>query len=420
MKKKVHLILLVCLAFIIVFATGCSRSSSTSDNSNVKSDSNNSKNNGKKVKVALISPLSGPFAQNGQNVVKGTELAIDEINASGGIKSLGGAKLELITADAGSADPSHAASVTRRVLQENPDLTAVIGLWASAYTVAASTVTEKAKVPMLTQSFTDEITNRGYKYVFQFPEKASVMGKLAVDALIDLAKNENHALKNVAIVADNQSSNKTVGQATAKQFKEKGVKVSVEEYYQPGITDGTSISTKILNSKPDLVYVGGAISDVSMIMKTLRGMGYKGTFLGNGGAYVIKEFKNATGEAGNGSFATVGWNWDYPYPGAKEFNQKYMDKYKEPFAPQEAGEDYAMVYALKEALEKSGKTEHDAVRDALAKLEIPSIMTGGKISFDETGMNKDVIPVLVEWIDGLPKSVYPKEISSTEAIFDLK
>jgi branched-chain amino acid transport system substrate-binding protein len=426
MKNKMNLLLKVSVALLIVFTTACSSASPTSTN-NAKAtnnpapkttgDNKAATNGAKKVKLSVIAPLSGPFAQNGQNVVKGTELAIEEINANGGIKSLGGAQFELITADAGSSDPSHAASVTRRVLQENKDLTAVIGLWSSAYTVAASTVTEQEKVPMLTQSFTDEITARNYKYVFQFPEKASVMGKASVEYLLELAKNANYTLDNVAIVADNQSSNKTVGQSTAKQFQEKGVKVSVEEYYQPGMTDATSVSTKIIKAKPNLVFVGGAISDVSMIMKTLRGMGYKGTFLGNGAAYVIKEFSAATGAAGNGSFATAGWNWDFPYPGAADFNKKYMDKYKEPFAPQEAGEDYAMVYALKEALEKAGSTEHDAVRDALAKLSIPSIMTGGKVSFDETGMNKDVSAVLIEWIDGMPRSVYPKEIATAKPIF---
>jgi branched-chain amino acid transport system substrate-binding protein len=208
-----------------------------------------------------------------------------------------------------------------------------------------------------------------------------------------------------------------VGQTTAIQFKEKGVKVSVEEYYQPGLTDATGISTKIIKAKPNLVFVAGAVSDLSMIMKSVRGMGYKGVFLGTGAGYVVKEFREATGKDGNGSFATAGWNWDFPYPGAAEFNKKYMAKYNEPFAPQEAGEDYAMVYALKEALEKAGTTDRDAVRDALSKLSIDSIMTGGHVSFDETGMNKDVTPVLIEWIDGLPRSVYPKEVANVKPVF---
>lgn len=420
----------VCIVLILVFVTACSNNSTNSDSNATKAPSNTATapntaaapetKEVKTVKVAVIAPLTGAFAQNGANVVKGSEFAVEEINANGGIKALNGAKLELVVADTGTADPSQAASVTRRVLQDNPDLTAVIGLWASSYTIAGSTVTEQEKIPLLSQSFTDEITARGYKYVFQFPAKASVMGDVSVKYLTELAAKANYTLDNIAIVSDNQSSNKTVGQTTAKKFKENGVKVSIEEYYQPGITDATSISTKIVDAKPNLVFVAGAITDLSLIMKTLRGMGYTGVFLGTGAGYVVKEFKDATGDAGNGSFATAGWNWDFPYPGAAEFNKKYMAKYNEPFAPQEAGEDYAMVYALKEALEKAGSTDRDAVRDALAKVDMATIMTGGNVSFDETGMNKDVLPVLIEWIDGMPRSVYPPEVASTEPVFMIK
>lgn len=173
----------VCIALILVFVTACSNNSTNSDSNATKAPSNTATapnttaapetKEVKNVKVAVIAPLTGAFAQNGGNVVKGSEFAVEEINANGGIKALNGAKLELVVADTGTADPSQAASVTRRVLQDNPDLTAVIGLWASSYTIAGSTVTEQEKIPLLSQSFTDEITARGYKYVFQFPAKAA-------------------------------------------------------------------------------------------------------------------------------------------------------------------------------------------------------------------------------------------------------
>lgn len=419
LKRKLNLLALF-LVFTMAFTTACGTSASNSStngssNSNTSSSSNSKV---KTVKIAAVAPLSGAYAQNGKNVLNGTQMAVDEINAAGGIKSLGGAKFELITADTGSSDPSNAANAGRRVIQDNPDLTAIIGFWASAYTLSGSTVTEQAKIPLLTQSFTDEITSRGYKYVFQFPAKASEMGKLSVDFLLDAAKNENFQIKTMAVLSDNQSSNKTVGQTTAKQFRDKGVNVSVEEYYKPGLTDATSISTKILNTKPDLIYAAGALTDLSLIMKTLRGLGYTGTFLGSGAGYVLSQFNEATGDAGKGSFATAGWNWDFPYPGAADFNKKYTEKYKESFAPQEAGEDYAMVYALKEALEKAGTTNRDAVRDALSKVSIDSIMSGGHVSFDETGMNKDAKPVLIEWLDGKPRTIYPADASSTKPIFN--
>jgi branched-chain amino acid transport system substrate-binding protein len=424
-KNRNKILLLIMLVGIMMFTIACNGSNTSapnaSDKSNEgKSNAGSSKDASKAVKIAAIAPLSGPFAQNGQDVMKGTELAVHEINENGGIKSLGGAKLELITADAGSSDPSQAASVTRRVLQQNPDLVAVIGLWGSSFTVAASTVTEQAKIPMLTQSFTDEITSRGYKYIFQLTPKSSVLGAASVDYLVEMSKKYNYNLNNIAIVADNTSASKTVAQATAKAFNGKGIKVSEEQYFQPGITDATSIATRIVNAKPDLVIIGGGVSDVSLLMKTLRGMGYKGNFFGQGGAFSLKEFQSATGEAADGTIAMNAWNWDLPYKGAKILNENYKTKYNEPFVTFDAGVNYVAVYTLKEALEKAGTADPQAVRDALSKLDIESIMTGGHISFDETGLNKNAIPILVEWIDGMPRTIYPSNIQSLAPVFNLK
>lgn len=360
------------------------------------------------VRVGVLAPLTGAYAENGKNVVRGAKYAVQQINADGGIKSLGGAKLKLVVADTGSSSPSRAASVTRRVIQHHPHLAAIIGLWASSYTLAGSTVTEQAHIPLLTQSFADKITERGYKYVFQFPAKASKMGKLGVSFLLKVAKRSGHPIRRVDIIADNQSSDQLVGKATAKKFEQHGVKVPVEEFYAPGLTDATSIGTKIMNSHPDLVFADGAISDLSLIMKTLRGMGYKGPFLGSGAGYVDTTFAKATGKAGDGSFATAGWNWDFKYKGADRFNRGFTKKYDVAFAPQEAGEDYAMVYALKAALEKAGSVSHKAVRKALLSINEPSIMTGGRVAFTKQGMDKYTKPVLIEWLHGKPHSIYPK------------
>jgi len=372
------------------------------------------------VKVALIVPLSGPYAENGQTVMEGVEMAVEEINEAGGIQSLGGAKLEIIPADSGSADPGQAANVTRRVLQQNSDLTAVIGIWASAFTVAASTVTEQAKIPMLTQSFTDEITTRGYEYIFQFPAKSSQMGAASVDNLVKVAENAGIQLNNVALVSDNASASKTAAEAIVKELKARGITISEELYFQPGITDATSIATRVVNAKPDLVFLGGSLSDASLMIKTMRGMNYKGAFMGNGGAFINRQFAKVTGEDGNGTISVAGWNWDFPYPGAAEFNEKYTKKYNQDFAPQDAGTNYAIVYALKEALEKAGSRDPQKVRDAIAELDIPSIMTGGRVAFDETGMNKYVHPVLIQWLDGVPRTVYPESIRTVEPVFKLE
>jgi branched-chain amino acid transport system substrate-binding protein len=111
------------------------------------------------VNIGVIQPLSGANAQFGINCRNGIELVADAINAAGGIKALGGAKINLVVSDA-TSNPTTASTVAQRLITQN-ELTAVLGAFASSLTLAISEVTARADIPFLTQSYADEITGRG-------------------------------------------------------------------------------------------------------------------------------------------------------------------------------------------------------------------------------------------------------------------
>ncbi len=119
----------------------------------------------KPVNIGVIMPLSGANAQFGINSRSGIELVADEINAAGGIKALGGAKINLIVADATST-PTTAGTVAQRLITQN-EVTAILGAFASSLTIAISEVTERRDIPLLTMSFADQITGRGFKNIFR-------------------------------------------------------------------------------------------------------------------------------------------------------------------------------------------------------------------------------------------------------------
>src|SRR6266403_3379963 len=141
----------------------------------------------KEVKVALIAPLSGPWARQGQLMRMGADMAIDEINQSGGIKSLGGAKMVLVAADAGDSTEK-AKNAAQRLLAQNPDLVGGTGAWLSSFTLAVTEVTERAQLPWLTLSYSDLITNRGFKYIFQTSPTADRQAAETVPAALELAE----------------------------------------------------------------------------------------------------------------------------------------------------------------------------------------------------------------------------------------
>jgi len=100
----------------------------------------------KNVKIAIIVPLSGPWARQGTLVKFGAETAIDEINAAGGIKALGGAKLELVAIDAGDS-AEKAKNAAQRLVAQEPDAVGGMGAWLSTFTLAVTEVTERAHIP---------------------------------------------------------------------------------------------------------------------------------------------------------------------------------------------------------------------------------------------------------------------------------
>src|SRR5438132_10798644 len=141
----------------------------------------------KSVKMAMIAPLSGPWARQGQLLRQGAEMAIDEINQKGGIEKLGGAKFELVVGDAGDSTEK-AKNAAQRLLSDQPDLIGGFGSWLSSFTLAVTEVTERAELPWLTLSYSDAITNRGFKYVFQTSATADVQSVLALPTIMKLAE----------------------------------------------------------------------------------------------------------------------------------------------------------------------------------------------------------------------------------------
>ena len=160
----------------------------------------------KNVKIAVIVPLSGPWARQGTLVKFGAETAINEINAAGGIKALGGVKLELVAIDAGDS-AEKAKNAAQRLVAQEPDVVGGMGAWLSTFTLAVTEVTERAQIPWLTLSYSDTITDRGFKYVFQSSPTAGVQSTNAVPTILELGKAATGKAPTTAgIIGDNTAS----------------------------------------------------------------------------------------------------------------------------------------------------------------------------------------------------------------------
>src|SRR5258705_1586609 len=154
------------------------------------------------VKVGLLVPISGLYARPGAVMRDGAEMGVDHINAQGGIKSLGGAKLKLVVLDAGDTNEK-AKNAAQRMVAQEPDLVAASGAYLSSFTLAVTEVTERANLPVLTLSYSDLITDRGFKYVFQTSATAGFQVKQSFPQVIKLAAAASGTEpQTVAIITD--------------------------------------------------------------------------------------------------------------------------------------------------------------------------------------------------------------------------
>src|SRR5882724_10283803 len=203
------------------------------------------------VKVGLLVPISGLYARPGTVMREGAEMAVDHINAQGGVKSLGGAKLKLVVLDCG-------------------DTVAASAAYLSSFTLAVTEVTERANLPVLTLSYSDLITDRGFKYVFQTSATAASQAKQALPQIVKLAdRASGRRPKTVAIVTDNTGASI----ASAKSMREgllaeNGLQLIADETFTPPLADATSLVQKIRSAKPDLLFfLPTVISDAKLLLE---------------------------------------------------------------------------------------------------------------------------------------------------------
>lgn len=207
--------------------------------------------NPQEVKVGLLVPLSGLYARPGQVMRMGAEMAIDHINAQGGVKSLGGAKLKLVVVDSGDSTEKAKNAAQRMVAQET-DMVAATGAYLSSFTLAATEVTERAKLPMLTLSYSDLITSRGFNYVFQTSATAAAQAEMSLPVMIKLAEANGPRPKTVAIITDNTGASvASVKPMRERLLKELGLQLVVDETFTPPLADATPLIQKLRSARPD-------------------------------------------------------------------------------------------------------------------------------------------------------------------------
>jgi branched-chain amino acid transport system substrate-binding protein len=367
------------------------------------------------VKVGNILPLSGPSASVGQQGKQAREMAVEEINAAGGIKSLGGAKLEMIYTDSESKPEKGVAEAEQLI---NTDKVNVLtGCWNSAVTYPTTAVAERYGIPFIVPvSVNDKITEQGFKNVFRIAAKDSWWTRDQFAFLKDMEKEFHTRVKKLAFVYENGDWGKGFANQWKILAKKGGYKVVLDEPYPPTDTDMSPVVQKIRRARPDVLMLVSDAADAILLTNTLASYKVKlKAVITSGGGHADPSFLKATGNNARYYFDIVEWETDVNKPGAKEANAKYKAKYGYNLTG-EAVDAYLSMYVLKDALERAGSLDPAKIRHALATTDLtggPGMIVGyNSVEFDKTGQNKNASLVMVQINDigkGLERiTVWPK------------
>lgn len=360
------------------------------------------------VNIGVILPLSGANAQFGINSRQGIELVADEINAGGGLKGLGGAKVNLVVADSTSA-PTQAATVAQRMIAEN-NCVAILGAFASSLTLAVSEVTERRNVPLFTMSYSDQLTGRGFRHLYQVTPKGSVIGKAQFDYAMAVGGAAGSVTK-VAILFEDTAFGTSTATGLRAAAKAAGVEIVLDEAYPLGITDVTPLMNKLRNSRAQMVFPVSYLNDSLLIVRAMRQQRIDIPVVGGSAGYVIPDFAKALGQYADGVLSICSANYDL----APALTERYRKRFNA-FMVHEAVEHAVCLDVLAQAINAARSVKADDLGKVLRSTTFTEgwakSMTNGAIKFDDAGLNVLADPVLVQWQKNELVTVWPRKYAT--------
>jgi len=367
------------------------------------------------LKVGLVVPLSGPWARQGQVMRAAAELAVEQINAAGGIQAHGGRPLELVVFDTGDS-VERAKNAAQRMIAEEPDLIGATGSYLSSFTLAVTEVTERAQVPLLTLSYSDLITSRGFDYVFQTSATGAYQSENALPLLLDIAEQASGKRpQTIGIVMDNTAASVAFVEpiVNGNALAHNNLELVVNEVFTPPLSNATPLVQRVRSRRPDLLLLlPTAISDTKLLLEKMNEFGLgRGRIptISNGAAMGSPDLAANMPPALLEGVMSVVANWSTK--GQEAMIADYMEFSGEPWMTQNPLCAFGHVWLLKEALELAPIPDSVAVNEALHSMDITTgaadYFAGERVRFDETGKRLDAEILVIQWQDGKPYTVYP-------------
>lgn len=354
------------------------------------------------IKIGSIHPLTGSMAYEGQAMVNSQQIAIDKINAEGGIN---GRKLELVVVDS-MGTSSGAANAALKLI--NRGVVALTGTYTSSSAQVVSRSAEKAGIPfVVTVASSDNLLSNGYEYTFRIQPSTTTFSKNFLEYL-DYIKTDD--MKSVAFIYENSNYGTGIAEYISEHLEGTGLEVVGMIAYPSTASTLSSEVTRLVSLNPDLLIPIGYYSDQSLLMKEIleRDIHFKKIVGVANGAFSDAKFTATYGTRVDGLY-----DINYRYNPNSEESQELLETYRETYGeeiPVAAIYGYESIMVLADALRRTEDDSAEALRSALASTSMENhVLPQKAIEFDEKGENIRSAGVLIEIQNGKQVIVFPEE-----------
>ena len=329
----------------------------------------------KTLKIGTLSPLTGPYAQDGTDILQGAKTAVSVFEKAGGIP--GYDKIEVLPGDS-ACDGGKATMAANKLI--NSGVSGVVGAYCSSATIPASVPLNQANIVQITPASTHtDVTGRGFKQIFRMPPRDDVQAWSTVKFLEDGLK-----IKTLALIDDRQTYTVGLTENITKFAQEKNkIKIVALEHITPGDKDFTAVLTKLKKLNPDAIYMGVYQPEGSLMVRQAKALGIKAKLITEDAVYHPK-FLEVGGKAAEGTFLTFAKAPDTPE--RKDFEKTYMKMWNVKTIGSYGYYAYDAAMILLEAIKKAGTTDTNKVVDTLRNTTWNGVT--GEIKFDYKGDRK--------------------------------
>jgi branched-chain amino acid transport system substrate-binding protein len=366
------------------------------------------------IKIGILQPVTGALAQDGEYGRLGAEIALNEINAAGGVRSMGGAKLQMVFGDARSNPEGGTAEVER---MQAEGVAAIVGGFASPIALAASQAASRYDIPYIVDvGVSDQIVNRGLKNTFRFGPGFGTVTGAALDNLVKLNEAAGKPAKTVVVVHEDGLFGSGMAKLMQAELPKRGFEILETIAHPTPSRDMSNVALRIRALNPDLVIPSSYYGEFVLLARTMQQQRIrpKGIYAVLNGAASNFRFVKEFGDAAN---LVMDCNhWADPRKAKTAAVRAEAEKggrfwlYNTPL-------NYSCVRLVADAIERAGSADRAKVTEALAASTFSDhIMPYGPTKF-VNGQNAGAAPVNTQVQNGDIKVIFPDAFADAKPVF---